>query len=85
MYVTLRDTSNIHEQNEEKTVTIVSQEPVSAHFTIDNLLLMIRGTPLNAQVQLALSPDYPLVVEYRIPGYGHMRYYLAPTFIPNED
>lgn len=36
------------------------------------------------QVQLSMSADVPLVVEYRIPDIGHIRYYLAPK-IEEED
>ncbi|KOB75578.1 Proliferating cell nuclear antigen [Operophtera brumata] len=35
-------------------------------------------------VQLSMSADVPLVVEYRIPDIGHIRYYLAPK-IEEED
>lgn len=36
------------------------------------------------QVQLSMSADVPLVVEYRIQDIGHIRYYLAPK-IEEED
>lgn len=36
------------------------------------------------QVQLSMSADVPLVVEYRIHDIGHIRYYLAPK-IEEED
>ena len=36
------------------------------------------------QVSLSMSPDVPLVVEYKIGDIGHVRYYLAPK-IEDED
>lgn len=39
---------------------------------------------VSLQVQLSMSADVPLVVEYRIPDIGHIRYYLAPK-IEEED
>jgi proliferating cell nuclear antigen len=36
------------------------------------------------QVQLSLSSDVPLVVEYKIENYGYIRYYLAPK-IEDDD
>lgn len=36
------------------------------------------------QVQLSMSSNVPLVVEYRIQELGHIRYYLAPK-IEDDD
>lgn len=37
------------------------------------------------QVQLSMSADVPLVVEYRIQDLGHIRYYLAPKIEDDEN
>lgn len=37
------------------------------------------------QVQLSMSADVPLVVEYRIQDIGHIRYYLAPKIEDEEN
>uniref|UniRef100_A0A6M2DJV6 DNA sliding clamp PCNA n=1 Tax=Xenopsylla cheopis TaxID=163159 RepID=A0A6M2DJV6_XENCH len=69
---------------EEEAVTIEMQEPVSLTFACKYLNSFTKATPLSAQVQLSMSADVPLVVEYRIQDIGHIRYYLAPK-IEDDD
>ncbi|XP_026473477.1 proliferating cell nuclear antigen [Ctenocephalides felis] len=69
---------------EEEAVTIEMQEPVSLTFACKYLNSFTKATPLSGQVQLSMSADVPLVVEYRIQDIGHIRYYLAPK-IEDDD
>lgn len=79
----------------EDDVTISMQEAISLSFASKYLVHFSKATPLCNQVILSLSPDVPLVVEYKITEtdndevteIGHVRYYLAPKIddAANED
>ncbi|KAJ8976376.1 hypothetical protein NQ317_003230 [Molorchus minor] len=66
----------INFDKEEEAVTIDLQEPVTLTFA---------STPLTNQVQLSMSDNVPLVVEYQIPELGHLRFYLAPKIEEDEN
>lgn len=80
--VKLAQTSNV--DKEEEAVTIEMQEPVTLTFACKYLISFTKATPLSNQVQLSMSADVPLVVEYKIGDIGQIRYYLAPK-IEEED
>ncbi|CAD7086329.1 unnamed protein product [Hermetia illucens] len=80
--IKLAQTSSV--DKEEEAVTIEMQEPVSLTFACRYLNAFTKATPLSNQVQLSMSADVPLVVEYRIPDLGHIRYYLAPKIEEDE-
>ncbi|KAF2350181.1 Proliferating cell nuclear antigen PCNA [Trinorchestia longiramus] len=63
---------------EEDAVLVDMQEPVTLTFACKYLNMFTKATPLSPQVCLSMSPDVPLVVEYKIGDIGHIRYYLAP-------
>lgn len=69
---------------EEEAVVIEMQEPVSLTFACRYLNSFTKATSLSKTVQLSMSPEVPLVVEYKIEDIGHVRYYLAPK-IEDED
>merc|ERR1711931_553716 len=60
------------------------EEPVTLTFACRYLNMFTKATCLAPQVSLSMSPDVPLVVEYKIGDIGHIRYYLAPK-IEDED
>jgi len=70
---------------EEEAVTVDMQEPVTLTFACKYLNMFTKATPLSAQVSLSMSPDVPLVVEYKIGEIGHIRYYLAPRIGDDEE
>lgn len=80
--VKLAQTSTV--DKEEEAVIIEMQEPVTLTFACRYLNSFTKATPLSTQVQLSMSADVPLVVEYKVQDYGHIRYYLAPK-IEDED
>lgn len=43
-----------------------------------------KASGLSEKVQLSMSPDVPLVVEFKVTDIGYIRYYLAPK-IEDED
>lgn len=81
--VKLAQTNNF--DKEEESVTIEMQEPVTLTFACQYLNSFTKATPLTPQVQLSMSNDVPLVVEYAIPELGHLRYYLAPKIEEEEN
>ncbi|XP_013098762.1 proliferating cell nuclear antigen [Stomoxys calcitrans] len=80
--VKLAQTSSV--DKEEEAVSIEMQEPVTLTFACRYLNAFTKASPLSGQVQLSMSADVPLVVEYRIQDLGHIRYYLAPKIEDDE-
>merc|ERR1712215_670719 len=69
---------------EEEAVVVDMQEPVTLTFACKYLNMFTKATPLSPQVTLSMSPELPMVVEYKIGEVGHIRYYLAPR-IEDDD
>lgn len=80
--VKLAQTTSI--DKEEEAIIIDMQESVTLTFASRYLNSFTKASPLSPQVQLSMSSDVPLVVEYRIEDIGHIRYYLAPK-IEDDD
>jgi proliferating cell nuclear antigen len=59
-------------------VTIKLEEPVTLAFALRYLNFFTKATSLSSDVTLSLSPDVPLMVEYKMEELGHIRFYLAP-------
>jgi len=70
---------------EEEAVVVDMQEPVTLTFACKYLNMFTKASPLSPQVSLSMSPDVPLVVEYKIGEVGHVRYYLAPRIGDEEE
>ncbi|XP_067001349.1 proliferating cell nuclear antigen [Anabrus simplex] len=81
--IKLAQTANV--DKEEEAVTIEMQEPVSLTFACRYLNSFTKATSLSPVVQLSMSADVPLVVEYKIGDMGHIRYYLAPKIEDDEN
>lgn len=58
-------------------VDIVCTEPVSRSYSFKNLLQFIKASSLSDHVQVHLSKDHPLMVEYSMEESGTIRYYVA--------
>ncbi|XP_014090525.1 proliferating cell nuclear antigen [Bactrocera oleae] len=76
---------NLNVDKEDEVIVIEMQEPVVLTFACRYLNAFTKATPLSNQVQLSMSADVPLVVEYRIADLGHIRYYLAPKIEDDEN
>lgn len=74
--IKLAQTANV--DKEEEAVIIEMQEAVTLTFALRYLNFFAKATPLSPQVSLSMSPEVPLVVEYKIGDMGYIRYYLAP-------
>ena len=59
-------------------------EPTELTFAMRYLSFFTKATPLGPTVNLSMSPDVPIVVEYPIETAGHIRFYLAPKLDEDE-
>ena len=66
----------------EQTIIDVD-EPVTNMFSLSILNYFNKAASLSDQVNLSLSENTPLVVEYKIEGMGNLKFYLAPKL--NEE
>jgi proliferating cell nuclear antigen len=69
---------------EDDAITIKLEDEVSLTFALRYLNFFAKATPLSKYVTLKMSPDVPLVVEYKVAELGNLRFYLAPK-IEEED
>lgn len=67
------------------SVTIEMQAPISRTFSCRYLNSFTKATSLANQVVISMSDDVPLAIEYAIPDFGHIRYYLAPNINIEDD
>lgn len=81
--IKLAQTANV--DKEEDAVIIEMQEAITLTFALQYLNFFTKATPLSPQVTLSMSPDVPLVLEYKIGDMGHVRYYLAPKIEDDDD
>lgn len=75
------------DEDEEGTQVRVEEE-TTLTFALRYLNFFAKATPLSSTVTLRMSPDVPLVVEYKIEAAdtdaGHIRFYLAPKIAEDE-
>ena len=74
---------NDSDKKEESTILEVD-EPVNLSFALRYLNLFNKAATLSPSVTLSLSPETPLVVEYKIQNLGALRFYLAPKINDEE-
>lgn len=75
--MTLKNDSTA-DKNSDDAVLIELEESVNQTFALRYLNFFTKATPLSKTVSLSMSPEVPLVVEYKVENLGHIRYYLAP-------
>ncbi|KAF2435867.1 proliferating cell nuclear antigen [Tothia fuscella] len=81
--VTLRQHTDVDKP--DKNVEISLTEPVSLTFSLKYLLNFCKATGLSSSVELSLSSEVPLLVDYTLgSNNGFLRFYLAPK-IGDED
>jgi proliferating cell nuclear antigen len=72
-------------EKEENSVVIHMDEPVELNFALRYLNFFTRATKLSNIVVISMSPEVPIVVEYPIQDYGHIKFYLAPKIEEDAD
>lgn len=77
--MTLRNSTDAAaDKDDSDAVVIELEEPVTQTFALRYLNFFTKGTALSKSVTLSMSPEVPLVVEYKMEDLGHVRYFLAP-------
>jgi len=71
--------------SQEEMTTVKVKEPVNLAFALNYLSMFTKANGLTEQVQLCLSSEYPLRVEYRLSNLGSLKYYLAPRISEEKD
>ena len=79
--ITCRQNTSV--DKDEQTI-IELQEPVTLTFALRYLNSFTKATPLSGMVQLQMSKELPVVVQYLIADMGYVRYYLAPKIEDEE-
>jgi proliferating cell nuclear antigen len=68
-----------NDSNSQEDMTLVKvEDPVNLAFALRYLNMFTKATALTEQVQLSLSSEYPLKVEYKLSNLGTLQYFLAP-------
>lgn len=80
--ITCRQNTNVDKK--EDAVRIETDDDITLNFALRYLQLFAKATPLSPTVTLSMSPEVPLVVEYKIEKKGYIRYYLAPKIEEEE-
>jgi len=75
--IQIKQSSSVDEKEDDST-TITMKEPVSLTFALRYLNFFTKATALSGSVTLSMSPEAPLVVEYKIEELGWLRFFLAP-------
>ncbi|WIA10126.1 hypothetical protein OEZ86_000290 [Tetradesmus obliquus] len=69
----------------EQQTTVELGEPVALTFALRYLNSFAKAASLASQVQLSMTKDLPVVVEFTISDMGHLKFYLAPKIDEDED
>merc|ERR1711935_490685 len=80
--ITCRQNTSVDKDNQ---TVIDLQEPVTLTFALRYLNSFTKATPLAPMVQLQMSKELPVVVQYLIADMGYVRYYLAPKIEDEEN
>lgn len=74
--IELKPSTNI--DKEEDQVSVDLKESCTQSFALKFLCAFTKATSLSDTVNLSLTVEAPIVVEYPIAEHGHLRFYLAP-------
>jgi len=74
--VQLRSQANVEKPDE--AVEIDLTEPVALTFSLKYLVNFCKASGLSDRVNLSLSSEVPLLVEYGMQNNSYLRFYLAP-------
>jgi proliferating cell nuclear antigen len=77
--------ANNTSSKEEENVVIDMEEPVELSFSIRYINFFTKATPLSGTVIICMSPEVPMMIEYPIGEYGHVKYFLAPKMEEDGD
>mmetsp|Transcript_21525 Transcript_21525/g.42285 ORF Transcript_21525/g.42285 Transcript_21525/m.42285 type:complete len:263 (+) Transcript_21525:98-886(+) len=69
----------------DNQVKLEVSEPVELRFALRYLNYFAKATPLASTVELSMTKDVPLLVEYNMDQVGCIQYYLAPKIDEDEE
>jgi len=76
---------NTSVDNEVDSTLIDCQRTIRQTFALKFLTIFCKASVLSDSVTVCLSENSPLLVEYKIPEVGHIRYYLAPKIDDEQE
>jgi proliferating cell nuclear antigen len=74
--VTLRPHTDVEHPDQNTEISLT--EPVALTFSLKYLVNFCKATSLCGQVNICLSNEVPLLVEYKLANNSYLRFYLAP-------
>ncbi|KAL7566343.1 hypothetical protein ACA910_015051 [Epithemia clementina (nom. ined.)] len=77
--------SNTAAEKDEEQVTIDMEEPVELQFALRYLNMFTKATPLSPVVNISMSPNVPIVIEYPIGEVGFVKFFLAPKIEEDDE
>lgn len=77
--------ANAATEREEDRVVIDMEEPAELSFALRYLNFFTKATPLSGVVNLSMSAEMPIVVDYPIGDSGHVRFFLAPKLDEDDE
>ena len=64
--------------NEEERTVIKAVEEVEQQFALRYLNMFNKASVLSSSTSIFLHSEQPVVVDFQIESYGHLKFYLAP-------
>jgi proliferating cell nuclear antigen len=74
--VTLRQHTDV--EKPDNNVEISLGDPVALTFSLKYLINFTKATNLSTSVNICLSNDVPLLIDYTVSTNSYLRFYLAP-------
>jgi proliferating cell nuclear antigen PCNA len=74
--ITLRQHTDV--EKPENNVEISLGDPVALTFSLKYLINFTKATNLSSSVNICLSNDVPLLIDYTVSTNSYLRFYLAP-------
>jgi proliferating cell nuclear antigen len=71
--------------SKDDMISIKVDESVNLMFALRYLNMFTKASSLSDHVNLFLSSEYPLMVEYKLKDLGNLRFFLAPRINENEN
>lgn len=69
----------------DNAVSIQCTEEVNLSFALRYLNMFNKANTLSDKVHVHLSNEAPLIVQYNVQDYGHLKFYLAPKITDDEE
>jgi len=81
----IKHNTSVDNDSHETQTIIDCQRNIKQTFASKFLTIFCKASTLTDTVTVSLSENSPLMVEYKIPEVGHIRYYLAPKIDDEQE